>query len=310
MPAPVLPVTYPVTLSSTDPDGAVETCRLLDDRIRELRQQMALLFGIPLDTPIGSAVGVINITNALVQANSILCEWTSNTQYTLGAFAVLITLPSGAPMVVYRPPNVVVDLSIAGPAPGGRDSAATFGPNAWCYLYWIYNGATDTHAGIASLNSPTEGGPSGGGGPMLPAGYTRGPFMLATRIGLTANQFVRTNTRGKWTTYYALPRLVSTTSTGLGQVPVDFSLVVPPNAVSARFNALLTGNVGGPDMAAIFRDSLGATLTAWQLPSQVSVVGAYTMDMVLFGQQMTYEISAGTRTGFQFIIDCVGYENP
>lgn len=296
--APFLPVTFPFKLSTLEPDGDVESCRLLDERIVEIHYFLALLLGLTMDVNI---TGPINFGAALLGSTGQDSRWLNANQFQLSADSILVA--SGAALTrLDAPPTVTLDINTAGPVPNGRDQLAVFPANTFVHVYWIYNPTTATLASIASQTAPNLGGPN------LPGGYQLGAYAGALRIGAVANQFVRANIRGRWTTYFEQQVVLVTHTPGTG-LPMDFSTTVPANATAFRINFVVQGAIGGAIVTAILKDGAGGTATVVTLDTNSNQISGFMAEVANYGTLLTYDLTPA-RAGLTFGTTCIAFENP
>jgi hypothetical protein len=227
MPPPVLPVIFPLTLSSADPACASESARLLADRIIEVREQFALLLGLPLDTPLTQA---LTIGGGLLGLRGCDARSVDNTHMSLDADQVMLRSASPGFVVVDNPTLVTNDLALGGPVVNGRDQVAVFPINSFVHFYWIYNGTV-----IGSLSSLAA--PYPGPGPVLPTGYFLGAYVGATLLD-ASGFLVPSVIHGRWTIYRAA-RSVYTSSTPGTLITVTCTSCVPSNAIAIRAQFLI-----------------------------------------------------------------------
>lgn len=233
MAAIVIPAVFPTTLSSTDPVCAAESARLLADRIVELRQQMALLLGLPLDTPISDP---LNFGSGLMGTRRQRSRNTDTTHFRLDADQVMTMSPSPGFVVHTNPAAITNDINLAGPIINGRDQVGAFAANSFVHMYWIYNGTT-----LASLSSLAA--PYPGPGPVLPSGYSLGAYAGAILLD-GSSQIVNCRIQGRWTLFQAERQVAPATTYTTGSLQsVSLSSCVPSNAESVRFGVNL-GVVG------------------------------------------------------------------
>jgi hypothetical protein len=226
----VLPVVFPFSLSSQDPICSVESARKLSDRILELREMMALLLGLPLDTPITSA---LNFGAGLMGTRNQDSRYIDNTHFRLDADQVMTRSASPGFVVWDNPAAITNDIGLGGPLVNCRDQVAAFPINSKVHFYWITNG---TILGSLSSLAPPYPAP----GPVLPPGYFLGAY--AGAMLLDASSFlVPGNIRGRWTVFKAarqVPTGASTFAPGALQ-SVSVASCVPSNAEAIRLQAHL-----------------------------------------------------------------------
>jgi hypothetical protein len=244
MPAPVIPVVFPLILSSTDPVCAAESARLLADRIVELRQQMAKLLGLPLDIAITQA---LTIGAGLMGSRGLDCRFVDTTHLLMDADQVMTRSGSPGFVVHDNPLSISLDIGLGGPTVNGRDQAAAFAANAFVHCYWIYNGIA-----LATLVSLAPPYPAPG--PVLPTGYFLGAYAGAMLLDATA-LFVPANIRGRWTHFKAGRTVATPTSTYLVGTLQSISIAsaVPPNAEAVRveLRVLKSGTSGANGTPAV-----------------------------------------------------------
>lgn len=246
MAAIVIPVVFPITLSSTDPVCATESARLLADRIVELREQMAKLLGLPLDTPITQA---LNFGAGLMGSRNQDSRYIDNTHFRLNADEVLTG--SLAPGFIRWPnPGAITnDLGLGGPLPNTRDQAAAFPANSFVHLYWITNGTL-----LATLSSLAP--PYPGPGPVLPPGYVLGAYAGATLLD-ASGFLVPSNIRGRWTQFKAARQVAPATTYSTGALQsISVATAVPSNAELIRANVGVVKPTSGGAVNTIFTTTL------------------------------------------------------
>ncbi len=305
MAAPVLPVTFPTTISSTDPVCATESARLLADRIREAKQQMALVLGLPLDTPITQA---LNFGAGLLGTRNCDCRYVDNTHLLMDADQVMTKSASPGFVVFDNPAAITNDIGLGGPTVNCRDQAAAFPINSFVHFYWIYNG---TALGTLSSLAPPFPGP----GPVLPTGYFLGAYAGAMLLDATGF-LVPGNIRGRWTIYKAA-RQVFTLATPVTLQAVAVSSCVPANAsmIRAQLALVITGPATSPQKIATLFDGLddevGSVSTAHQNATS-SIPGAAigVMDAPHYSQILKVTVPAPTGTDVETVtVKVIGFEN-
>jgi hypothetical protein len=312
VPPPALPVVFPVTLSSTDPSCATESARLLADRIIEVREQLAILLGLPLDTPIP---GPISFGAGLLGTRNQDSRYLDNTHFFLDADQVMTRSPSPGFVVWDNPAPVANDIGLGGPLVNCRDQAAGFPANALVHFYWITNGST-----LGSLSSLAP--PFPGPGPVLPPGYVLGAYSGA--MVLDASSFlVPANIRGRWTLFKAarqVPLPFQLYGPGALQV-VSVATCVPANATALRVSVLLRSEwVAGTPTGYVdvllfdgLTDEVGTVATAAPMVTfQKSASGVFEAGN--YGQQLYLTVppavvSGGTVTNV-VTVKLVAFENP
>lgn len=303
MAAPVLPVVFPFQLQSADPNCTTESARLLSDRIREVRQQYAVVLGLPLDT---------NITEALRLSDGIMgtvgqaSRYVDTTHFLLSAAQVMTRQSRPGFHLHTNPADVTNDLGVAGPVVNGRDQAAAFTANVFVHLYWIYNDIT-----LGSLSSLAP--PFPGPGPVLPAGYARGAYAGAVLLDASAN-LVPATIRGRWTHYKALRQVATGTTYGSGTLQaISMASAVPVNAVTVRaqLECDITGALSLPATVTInlfdgLDGAMGNVIVGAESQESAGVV---MLEGGNFSQTLKITVPGGNPTK-QATVRIQGFENP
>jgi hypothetical protein len=231
----VIPAVFPLVLSSTDPVCTTESARKLADRIVELREQMALLLGLPLDVAITQA---LNFGAGMLGTRNQNSQYVDNTHFLMLADEIMTA--SASPGFVIHRNHVAIanDLGLGGPLVNCRDQAAAFPINALVHYYWIYNGVT---LGTLSSLAPPYPAP----GPVLPPGYVLGAYAGAMLLDGAA-VLVPANIRGRWTQFKAA-RLVGNNLVSGALQALSVASAVPANAeaVIAQITIKMAGGVPG-----------------------------------------------------------------
>jgi hypothetical protein len=312
MPPPVLPVVFPVTLSSTDPSCATESARLLADRIIEVREQLAILLGLPLDTPIP---GPISFGAGLLGTRNQDSRYLDNTHFWMDADQVMTRSTAPGFIVWDNPAPVANDIGLGGPLVNCRDQAAAFPANALIHLYWITDGTT-----LGSLSSLAP--PFPGPGPVLPPAYVLGAY--AGALLLDASGFLVVATiRGRWTQFNVARQIALPASTyGPGAVQViSAATCVPANATAMRVSLLLrcewsTGTPNGYMDVQLFdglADEVGtittsaATVAFPKSSAGVFVAGNYGQTLQL---TVPPNVTSGGNVTNSVTVKIIGFENP
>lgn len=126
--------------------------------------------------------------------------------------------------------NATLNLTTAGPAVNGRDQAGNLGPNAWVYIYAIWNGTT--LGLIASASTPATG-------PTLPSGYTHWAFLTALRVGGTANQWLNSGRVLGRTVYLETSVGVLVNGNATAETAISLAAAVPIASVAPRWFAVM-----------------------------------------------------------------------
>lgn len=220
-----------------------------DDQIRELKQFIADLFGLPVApaqilNPIGSTTtnGVFNFTSNPGGQRSLpgIVGFTAfnngaqpHVQFDMGANYVSVKQLSGDESVIGLGSNLglTTNLQIVGPAPNGRDQGPAFPSPNFVHFYWIYNPSTSTIASIASLN---------GSVPTLPTGYTH--FVYATTVLIDGSgNLIRVHQRGSWL-WFDTPTPLITGGTNTTETFVNYGGVMPDQALNLTLETRLISN--------------------------------------------------------------------
>lgn len=174
---------------------------------------------------------------------------TGPTTIALIATAIELVSVFGDSFGIFEPPQVNVDIALAGPAAGGRDQANAFAPSTWIHLYWIYNKTTSTLSGIAS--SAAFGGT---GALTFPAGFTLLTYAGAIRVS-AAGLLEPMAIVGRRTIWANGGVTVLAGGTNPGPAAIDISAAVPPNAdwVFGTAGLDTTATAVGAPVVAIFR---------------------------------------------------------
>ncbi len=240
--------TFPFTISITDPNGATESCRLLDDRIREAKDQLASAIGLPTGTPITAPLLIQGVPLA-ISNRSQNNGATPNSKFDLTAALIQVWNPNDKRVITLtNPPTVTCDVLVAGPIANGRDQAAAFGASQWLRFYWIYNPVTATLASLASQAAyPTL--------PTLPPGFTHAALAAVVRYNATP-LLVPTGMRGAWALYETAVAVL-TGGLAVVETPIDLTAAIPPEALAWNGAAVLEVT-GAAAHSAIFRLFTGA----------------------------------------------------
>lgn len=220
---------------------------------------------------------------------------TPNTKYDVSASQVQLRNPStGGIYVVSNVSTITNNISTAGPAANGRDSAGSFSVSSWIHLYFIWNGVA-----IATLSSASA--PSTG--PTLPTGYTHLAYIGALRLDSSGN-IVKSNIRGSFVAYQTR-QVVLATGTASTETAIDLTSFIPPNALNGQyefFNEGIASAGGAIDGTMVIRIVTGSNFFA----SLVRISGLVaSSECITFpavglipnvGQNLFYLVSATTGT--------------
>ncbi len=301
MAGPTLPVVFPFQLHSAQPDGNTESCRLLDERIIEVAQQVAKLLGYALDTNI---TGPLALNASLMGSVGSDCRWLSTTTFRLGAQKVITADANSHLKLHTNPANITNNIGTAGPTANGRDQAGAFAANSFVHFYWIYNPTSSTLATLSSASGPNPG-------PTLPAGYLLGAYAGAMRLDASVH-LIAGNIRGRWT-WYQSPQSELVGGNATVSTAIDCSSSVPPAAISMRGVSLLLSLAGGGP------ETVTATITDYladvvSLQSIKLLALSYNADQTTwvapnYSQGLKYYLSAADG-GTTLSVSILGFENP
>jgi hypothetical protein len=151
-----------------------------------------------------------------------------------------------ASFIAYRKSQVAVTINCTTTGANGLDSGS-LAANTWYYLWLIYNPATDTVAGLASISSSA---------PTMPSGYTAKARLGATRTGGAAT-FNRVRQLGRQAQYVVTPGTptpnLPIAASGTTSGTISLANFVPATASAVQF--VLSGNMG-PSAANSITDSV------------------------------------------------------
>jgi hypothetical protein len=162
---------------------------------------------------------------------------TPNTQFDLDADLIVLADSNGYTHAIYDPGAAITNnISTAGPIANGRDQAGAFSNSSWVHFYWIWNGTT-----LATISSDTAP-PTG---PTLPSGYTHWAYAGANWID-GSGIMRKIHIRGSKVFYEATENAL-TSGSATTETSVSLASFVPPNALSALLNILMSmdTNAGG-----------------------------------------------------------------
>ena len=197
--------------------------------------------GVPARLGIGAAGNVLGVASGVPAwvggPDSIPCVRNLAGSYVAAASTIALTADFAwlrdptAKTTLLRPTlSATLNLTTSGPAVNGRDQAGNFGPNAWVYIYAIWNGTT--LGVIASAAVPTTG-------PTLPSGYTHWAFLTALRVGGTANQWSLGGRVAGSYVFHEYAASVLSNGPASTETAVSLAAFVPPAAVAPRWNGAI-----------------------------------------------------------------------
>ena len=217
-----------------------------------------------------------------------------NTQMQFTASTLLLRSKTGAAQfwTLSTGTYAVCDITVAGPAVGGRDQAAAFTANAWIHFYAIFNPQSNLIGVIASLSAEDVG-------PTLPAGYSH--FCYLGAVGTNASvQLWKVHMAGTLYTYDD-PTATSILNTGVATTPTAASaaLFVPPNATSTIYTlSMQLSNAAAGAFAAYFRPT-GQSVMYQLVDAYIQTAGATNSGIA------TVELAPGTGRSLDYNINAV-----
>jgi len=159
--------------------------------------------------------------------------------------------------------TITLDISLPGPARGGRDRAAALAVSSWAYMYFVSDGAT-----ISAVISPTA--PASFTGSTLPTGDKMWAFAGIVRInggGQIAAMYYRGSTAS-----HAVQQSALSGGSAVVETPVTVSPFVPPEALSYCLHTEYANNGAGAGAysagvrlvsgSALYRSTIGVTSAA------------------------------------------------
>lgn len=226
---------------------------------------------------------------------------TTTTTATVNATRVIVAEGGiGALAILSNPAQITINIGTAGPAAGGRDQAGAFGDDVWIHYYYIYNGTT--LAGIASLDSPDDGGPT------MPATYDKWAYIGANYK--TAGD-LRAVIQREDTIYHTGGSIaVLAAGTDATSTSVDLATAFPPNALDfdMALQLQLSGAGGAPNQYSIrltFEDGTDFLRITQTVGAGVAnIFNSYTATLPNVNQECFYSVTldgGSTGQGFAYI---------
>ncbi len=144
-------------------------------------------------------------------------------------------------------PSVVINTAATGP--NGMDVGALGSTAGWVHCYLIYNAATSTTAGLATLTSPLSGGPT------MPSGYTQ--KRCAGSMYWTGTALAVSVQNGNHFVYDALQQAAAGTTVQSWTVQ-NCAAFIPPTSTRGYFQVQLAVTTG-TNSAAIRKNNSSST---------------------------------------------------
>ena len=169
----------------------------------------------------------------------------------------VVAMNASGGIVAGAPGSLNCDVTVAGPAVGGRDQAGAFSADSWVHFFYIYNGTTWGLLASASATAPT-----------LPSGYTHKAYLGTIRKEATNMRNMRIyGSAAHFTTPNSI--LVNGTQTTVTDIAAALQAVVPAQAsrYSMHCYFYLTSDGSGviSGQAYLFESASGASIMVGRL---------------------------------------------
>lgn len=265
-------------------------------------QVLAYLFGFTYPGNTAPTITGLARVHGLTGANN---AGTPNTQFDVAALSAVVRDPvGGGTLVLPTVATRTLDLSLVGPAAGGRDEVSAFSANTWIHCYLIAKTDGTYHVTASTTGPPT--------GPAFPTDYTLWAYLGALRVN-NGSQIPRTRLRGAWA-YYDAQQNALTDGAATVETAVSLAALVPPTALSVHVHASAVPSVGGlpplnnPRLRVVTGQDFYTSLNN----SGNASGSQFNLDLVIpnVSQQLFYLWANAPLATNGLYLNVAGYENP
>lgn len=250
---------------------------------------------------VADGVGISRVQGLIGGSNSA----SPTNKIDLTAMSVTLRNPvNGKIITKHQPATLTADLSLAGPAAGGRDQITAFPSGGFYHVFYIYSSTSKTLALIWSMSSIA---------PTLPDGYDH--YCYATTIRSSGvNTMTASLIAGAKTWYAVSSDLVRILNNGgaTATTAISCAAYVPANAIRALMRCELQATSASVITIVLQISVLGFSFAALTL--SISVAGTSARITNSFEtpldsmQRLNYSISGGATSGAT--LDILGYVVP